>query len=159
MIHWHTMRPLAAAMLCGGALLGALSAQAVTNPPIRMTHGIEYMSGGIGSDEAKLMETVAPRWPATLEFATQDHKNADFAADVRVTVRDASGKAVLDNVRSSGPFLVARLDPGRYEVEATLGGQMLKQALTVRSGIATKAMFEWPAQADMAATPGARAPT
>lgn len=159
MTNWHTVRPLAVAMLCGGALLGALSAQAATNPPIRMANGIEYMSGGIGSDEAQLMETVAPRWPATLEFATQNHKSAEFAADVRVTVRNASGKAVLDNVQAGGPFLVARLDPGRYEVEATLGGQLLKQELTVRSGTGTKAMFLWPANTDMAATASARAPS
>ena len=69
-------RPLAAALLCGALAFGALatSAQAAFNPPIRMSHGIEYMSGGIGSDEAKLMETVLPRWPASFEFAIKDHQ-------------------------------------------------------------------------------------
>jgi hypothetical protein len=101
-------------MLCGAVLLAALSssAHATVNPPIRMAHGIEYMSGGIGSDEAKLMETVAPRWPATFEFAIKDHAGAEFASDVRVTVRDSHGTVLLDNVESAGPFMVARLDPG-----------------------------------------------
>ena len=90
------LRPLTA-VLCGGALFAALSAHAVVNPPIHMTHGVEYMSGGIGSDEAQFMETVSPRWAATLEFAVKDHARADFAADVRVTVRDPNGRAVLDN--------------------------------------------------------------
>ncbi|KPU98726.1 hypothetical protein APR50_12015 [Variovorax paradoxus] len=151
-------RPLAAALLCGALAFGALasSAQAAFNPPIRMSHGIEYMSGGIGSDEAKLMETVLPRWPASFEFAIKDHQGADFAADVHVTVRDGRGVALLDNVVAGGPFMVARLEPGSYQVEATLRGQTLKQPLHVVFGEPTKATFLWPAGTDMAAA-GTRA--
>ena len=144
-------RPLSAAMLCGAVLLGALSsAHAAVNPPIYMTHGVEYMSGGIGSDEAQLMETVSPRWPATFEFAIKDRKGADFAAGVHVTVRDRSGTALLDNVVSGGPFMVARLEPGTYEVEARIGSQTLKQSLNVPQGGPAKATFVWPAGTDMA---------
>lgn len=145
------MRPLAAVLFCGAALLGALSsAQAAVNPPIYMSHGIEYMSGGIGSDEAQLMETVAPRWPATFEFAVKDSKGADFAANVHVTVRDAHGVALIDNVTSGGPFMVARLEPGSYEVEARLGSQVLKQQVRVPEGASAKASFVWPTGTDMA---------
>ncbi|MGJ7484868.1 hypothetical protein ACSFA2_06390 [Variovorax sp. LT2P21] len=150
------LRPLTA-VLCSGALFAALSAHAVANPPIHMTHGVEYMSGGIGSDEAQFMETVSPRWPATLEFAVKDHTRADFAADVRVTVRTQDGHAVLDNVLAAGPFLVARLAPGRYQVEATLSAQTLKQDLTVLPGAPAKAVLLWPANTDMAASTGSTA--
>jgi hypothetical protein len=150
------MRPAMAAILCGAGLLGALSAHAITNPPIYMTNNVEYMSGGIGKDQAALMETVSPRWPATFEFATKDRKGADFAANVHVTVRDHGGKALLDNVVSAGPFMVARLEPGDYEIEAQLGGQTLKQPLHVIAGVDTKATFLFPAGTDMAA---AAAPT
>lgn len=145
-------RPLAAALLCGAALFGAFAvpALAAVNPPIYMTHGVEYMSGGIGSDEAQLMETVLPRWPASFEFAIKDHKGADFAADVHLTVRDASGAAVLDNVASGGPFMVARLDPGTYQVEARIGTQTLKQEVHVPQGSTVKTTFVWPAGTDMA---------
>jgi hypothetical protein len=150
-------RPAAAvaATLCGAALLffAALSsAHATVNPPIRMTHGIEYMSGGIGSDEAQLMETVSPRWPATFEFAIKDHKGAEFASDVRVTVRDANGAVLFDHVASEGPFMVARLDPGTYEVEARLRGNTLKQTLQVTPGMPAKMTFLWPEGTDMASS-------
>ena len=59
-------------VLCSGALLAfaCLGAHAaVFNPPIRMAHGVEYMSGGISSDEADLMRTVEERWPAAFEWA------------------------------------------------------------------------------------------
>ncbi|KQU82797.1 hypothetical protein ASC78_15470 [Variovorax sp. Root318D1] len=143
----------AATALCGATLLflAALSsAHATENPPIRMTHGIEYMSGGIGSDEAQLMRTVAPRWPATFEFAIKDHKGADFASDVRVTIRDANGRVLLDHVASEGPFMVARLDPGIYEVEARLRGNTLKQTLHVNAGMPARMAFLWPTGTDMA---------
>jgi len=150
-------RPRAAATstLCGAALLffaAISSAHATVNPPIRTTHGIEYMSGGIGSDEAQLMETVSPRWPATFEFAIKDHKGADFASDVRVTVRDSNGTVLLDHVASEGPFMVARLEPGTYEVEARLRGNTLKQTLQVAPGMPAKMTFLWPEGTDMASS-------
>jgi hypothetical protein len=144
-------RPGAALALGSVSLLGALAAHAVYNPPIHMANGIEYMSGGIGSDEEALMQSIAPRWPATFEFAIKDGKRADFAADVAVTVRDSAGRAVLARVTAQGPFMVARLDPGRYEVEATLAGQTLKQAVEIHVGSPTRTLFLWPAGTDVGA--------
>jgi hypothetical protein len=143
--------PVAGLAIGSVSLFGALAAHAVYNPPIHMMNGVEYMSGGVSSDEAELMETIAPRWPATFEFAVRDAKRADFAAEVTVTVRNASGETVLSRVVSDGPFLVARLDPGRYEVEATLGGQTLKQQVEILPGSPTRTLFVWPAGTSIAA--------
>ena len=144
-------RPAAALALGSASLFGALSAHAIYNPPIHMTNGVEYMSGGISSDEAALMENVAPQWPATFEFAIKDKNRSEFAADVAITVRDASGRAVLTHVTAEGPFMVARLEPGHYEVEATLAGQTLKQAVDVRPDAPTRTLFLWPAGSDVSA--------
>ena len=144
-------RPVAALALGVASLLGALSAQAAYNPPIHMANGIEYMSGGISSDEAALMQTVAPRWPATFEFAVKDGSRSDFAADVAITVRDAAGHPVLSQVMAEGPFMVARLEPGRYEVEATLAGRTLKQTVEIHAGSPTRTLFLWPAGTDVSA--------
>ena len=157
-------RPLVGTLaLCTGALFGALGALGAApaahagvtyNPPIQMTKaGVEYMSGGIGHDEARLMETVEPRWPASFEFAVKDHQKADFAADVRVTVRNAeTGAVVLDRVDAHGPFMVARLGTGRYQVDATLAGQTLQQEITVNGTGPAKALFLFPAGTDMASS-------
>jgi hypothetical protein len=144
-------RKPAALALGGASLLAALAAHAAFNPPIHMANGVEYMSGGISSDEAALMQTVSARWPATFEFAIKDGTRADFAADVAVTVRDATGRNVLSQVGAEGPFMVARLDPGHYEVEATLAGRTLKQAVDIHAGIPTRTLFLWPAGTDVSA--------
>jgi len=142
----------AAALAIGSAsLFGAWSAHAVYNPPIHMANGIEYMSGGASSDEAELMETVAPRWPATFEFSIRDGKRSDFAGEVLVTVRNASGEPVLSRVVADGPVMVARLDPGRYEVEATLAGQTLRQQVEIIAGSGTRTLFVWPAGTSVSA--------
>ena len=148
----HSSRTIS--MLLASAVLSVASIgvqAAVYNPPIHVSHGIEYMSGGIGSDEAELMRTVEARWPAVFEFAVKEGKGAAFAAHVVLTVRDTQGSAVLDGVRSSGPYLLARLDPGRYTVEAVLGGQKIQREISVGGpGTSAKSVFEWPSGTDMA---------
>lgn len=143
-------RPAAAVMIGSASLLGALAAHAIYNPPIYMVNGIEYMSGGISSDEAALMQNVSPRWPATFEFTVKGVKN-EFTAGVAVTVRDSSGHVLLSQIKADGPFMVARLDPGRYDVEATLNGQTLKQQVEIRAGGPTRTLFVWPAGTDVSA--------
>lgn len=147
----RSSRPVAAWVWGAAALVSAVAAHAVYNPPILMTNGVEYMSGGVSADEAQLMQTVEPRWPASFEFAVQGDKSPVAASAVVVTIRDSSGKAVLSQVASGGPILVARLDPGRYEVEATLGGQVLKQQVEVMQGRSSHTVFTWPAGTIVAA--------
>jgi hypothetical protein len=144
-------RPVAAL-----AFFGVLtSAQALTNPPIRMTQGVEYMCGGASSEEAAFMRTVAPRWAADLEFSVSRTKPGDMPADVKVVVRDRYSKQQVMEVSASTPFVLARLDPGAYEVEATLAGVTLEQPLTVFNGQSARAVFVWPSNIDFAAAAGA----
>lgn len=128
-------------------VLAAQASAAVTsNPPIRMApQGIEYMCGGSGKAEAAFMETVAPRWAASFQFAMNEAGNARArVAGVKLVVRDAyNGYQVMD-VMADAPHLLARLAPGTYTVEATLDGLTLIQPLTVMHGMAARAMFVWP---------------
>ena len=137
------------------AILGVFtSVQALTNPPIRIAQGIEYMCGGKSSAEASFMETVAPRWAATLEFAVSRGKAGQFPSDVKVVVRDRySGRLVME-AATGAPIMLARLDPGAYQVEATLAGITLQQPLTVFHGQSSRAMFVWPSNVDFAAAMG-----
>jgi hypothetical protein len=134
------------------AFFGVLnSAQALTNPPIRMTQGVEYMCGGKGSEEAAFMRTVAPRWAADIEFSVNRAKSGGMPADVKVVVRDRYSKQQVMQASANAPFLLARLDPGAYEVEATLAGVTLEQPLIVFNGQSAKAVFVWPSNIDFAA--------
>ncbi|MCO5108490.1 MAG: carboxypeptidase-like regulatory domain-containing protein [Burkholderiaceae bacterium] len=131
----------------GAALLGTAPAQAAGLPQVRHSGAVEYLSGGIGHDEAAAIEAASAHWPVTMEFAVRDGKRSDFAADVKVEVRDAKGHVALDT-RSDGPFLLARLQPGSYTVHATLRERTLRQALTVSRDKPSRVVFVWPAGTD-----------
>ena len=137
------------------AILGAAaSAQALTNPPIRMAQGVEYMCGGQSGAEARFMQAVAPRWAAALEFAVSRGQPGQFPAEVKVVVRERyTGRLVME-ADTGAPFMLARLAPGAYEVDATLAGITLQQPLTVFNGLNAKAVFVWPSNVDFIAAGG-----
>jgi len=147
-------RPMAALVLGGtAAFLGAMttSAHAFSNPPIQVAQGVEYMCGGANKDEAAFMQMVSPRWAATLEFGVSNGgQKGSFPARAAVQVREKyTGRPVME-AQSQGPYMLARLDPGAYDVNVTLGGLTLTQTLTVIAGAPAHAVFMWPSNFDMA---------
>ncbi len=129
------------------------SAQTTLIPPtIRMApQGIEYMCGGAAKGESAFMQMVAPRWAASFEFAVNDKGHHHLPVAARVKVRNTyNGDVVLD-VPSAGPMMLARLEPGSYEVDVTLGGLTLTQPINVLIGQPARAVFLWPSNFDMAA--------
>ena len=140
-------------LCCCAALLGSFfapSAQAA-NPPIRMAQGIEYMCGGANRDEAEFLKMVSPRWSTTLEFAVNRGQRGAFPVPVQVKVRDRyNGHAVMQ-AEVDGPLMLARLEPGAYEVEASVGGVSVVQQVTVIGGYAASALFLFPSNVDFAA--------
>ncbi|WP_218511067.1 YdgA family protein [Variovorax sp. dw_308] len=143
-------QPFAVIVVGATALSCAIAVRASEVPAVYVNDaGVEYASGGIGMGEAKLMKQASSQWPASFEFAIRDGKRGAFASDVVVTVRDKSGAAVMTDVVSQGPFLVARLQPGRYDVQATLAGRTLNQRIIVRGNAPTHSVFVWPAGTDV----------
>ena len=135
---------IAIAVALGPLALGAAYCSAATLPPVQKNGTLEFISGGIGQDESRAIEKASRTWPLTLEFAAKDQHRADFAADVNVVIRDAKGHALLQTV-STGPFVLARLSPGRYDVDATLGGKTLHEKVQVKAGQNFRAELMWPA--------------
>ncbi len=135
------LRRVALAAVLSGAAFAA-SGQAGL-PEVQRSGEVEYVTGGIGVDESTALQAAARQWPLALQFAiVSGGERAQHASDIRVVVRDTGGRSVLEAV-SGGPFLLARVAPGRYTVEATRQGQTQRRQLTVRSGIPTRAMFSW----------------
>jgi len=145
-------RPLLA-LAWGVAALGlGTTAQAITNPPIQMApQGVEFMCGGKNKDEIAFMEMVAPRWAATFEFAVAHGPRGEFPEAVQVKVTDKYNGGEVMQATSSGPFMLARLQPGTYDVQATLGDLTITRTVTVALGVPGRTLFLWPSNFDMAA--------
>jgi hypothetical protein len=132
----------------GVLLMGSSWAQdASPLPPVQSSGSVEYLTGGVGSDESKAIEQASRQWPLTLEFAVKNQNRADFAADVKTAIRSTDGRSVIQ-LDSAGPIVLAKLSPGRYTVDATLAGKTLHERVNVKPGQHAKAVFVWPEGTD-----------
>lgn len=143
------MNPLTrkAALIATLGLLVASSGytQAMADlPPVHKDGAVEYLSGGIGKEEAMVVEKASHHWPLTLAFAQKGQQRAEYTADVAVLVRDAQGHTALQT-KADGPYLLARLAPGHYTVEATLANKTLHRKVDIKAGHMAREMFVWPA--------------
>lgn len=138
---------LALISTAGALMVAATMACAASTglPPVQRMGSIDYVTGGIGQAESSSFERASHDWPLTLEFAVKDKQRADFAAGVAVEVRDARQQVKL-KVKSDGPFLLAKLAPGHYKVDATFDGRSLHEKIVVAAGHPAKAVFVWPSE-------------
>lgn len=142
-----------AKMILAGTVLATSTAfaavahlDAATKLPAEKVQGeVHYVSGGIGHDEALAFERAERRYPLGLEFAKKAKPRNEFTADVEVLIRDAKGKTMLDTV-SDGPFLLAKLPAGRYDIKATQDGKTLERHAAVVKGKPTHVGFLWPSK-------------
>ncbi len=144
-----TLALLSAGTLCAGAFAPAALAAAAKReaaamlPPETVQGQVHYVSGGIGQAEAAAFERARDRYPLSLEFALQSKPHDEFTADVKVSIRDANGKVAL-LTRSQGPFLLARLPAGIYDVKATHRGKTLERHVNVAEDGHAHLNFVWP---------------
>jgi hypothetical protein len=59
-----------------------------------------------------------------------------------MVVRDAAGRVVFET-ELAGPFLLARLAPGKYELQATYGGKAQKRTLTIPASGRRELFLYW----------------
>lgn len=120
-----------------------LSPAAAEGLPAEKTQGnVRYVTGGIGADAVAAFKQAATKYPLELLFAQKAAPNDVYLADVTVTVRGSSGQVVLDTV-SDGPFLLAHLPPGQYQIEASSAGVTKRQAVSVSADTHRRVVFVW----------------
>ena len=135
-------------MLVIGALaavnfFGPASAMAEDGlPQLQQQGSIAYLTGGIGTDEAAAIKKAASRYSLSLEFARHAKPKGEFLADVDVAIKDDKDNDVL-KVVSDGPFLLAKLPPGKYTVMAKANGQIKTMKTTITAGKPEHLVFVW----------------
>ena len=76
-------------------------------------------------------------------FVTKEEGGHDaYEAGNKVMIRDHTGKVVLDT-QSEGPFLLAKLPPGKYTVEAIDNGKTRKRLVMLKPDQHAHLTFEW----------------
>ncbi len=118
----RSLHAVVAALLLGAAALPSVAVE------VRRAGDVYWVSGGVGSDE--LGETLIALPDYNLKLLTAAEKSGAFLFGVQVVVRDAGGRTVLET-SLDGPWLLARLPPGRYELTATYGGRPQTRSFAV----------------------------
>lgn len=120
----------------------ALSAVA-TLPMVHQQGNVVYLSGGIGEPEAQAMKRAAGKYPLEIEFLQKERTgHPAYLAGDQVSILDHAGKTVLE-ATADGPFLLAKLPPGRYTISASDHGVAKKRAVDVEAGKHSNVVFEW----------------
>jgi hypothetical protein len=114
-------------------------------PPIQSQGQTEFVTGGIGRDESEVMKREARAWPLLLELTQASAPRPEYISDVQITVKDKSGNTVLD-ATAEGPYMLIRLAPGKYSLDATYEAVTLHRDLKLEQGRNRKMVLVWPSQ-------------
>lgn len=130
----------------GAALLFAATAStaafAQAAPESLRASGIDYLNGGIGTDEADRMRAMSREYPVQMTFAERNQGADEFVADVHLRVADSRGRTLVD-LPDQGPIFLLQLPPGAYTVEAERRGDVKTQRFDVAPGRHDRLGFEW----------------
>jgi len=102
---------------------------------------VPFVSGGVGEDERQEIGKRAPAYSLELLFAAKGSPN-EYLADIKVEIKDKNGEVVLDAV-SQGPFLLAKVSPGKYSISADNDGAVKRQTIQVAGTKPRRVVFIW----------------
>ena len=109
-------------------------------PVVEQKNGVNYVTGGIGLDGREQLLSIGRDMNLQLVFAEKG--SGAYLTDVDVQISDASGNDVL-SVEQADPLVFAELQPGTYEVKATIHGETIARQVKVpRNGQRTE-IFHW----------------
>ncbi|WP_369613390.1 hypothetical protein [Marichromatium sp. PS1] len=92
--------------------------------------GIGYVSGGVGLDERRYLDTrLGIDYNLKLEFALRDGR---YLGDVAVEILGADGGPLV-SLHSPGPWLLLRLPEGRYRIRARTLSRSFEQSINLES--------------------------
>lgn len=97
---------------------------------IQAENEVTFVSGGIGSCEAQEMRRIAKEYQLELVFVQKTPSYEIYLTDIPVEVTDSKGSYAIDTV-TKGPYLLANLPNGRYEITATYNGEVKTQRVAV----------------------------
>ncbi|MDD5581235.1 MAG: carboxypeptidase-like regulatory domain-containing protein [Methylobacter sp.] len=102
---------------------------------------VTFVSGGIGESEHNAMLAMKGDYNLNLLFAVK--RTGKFIADVNVRIADGKNNTLLETA-ADGPYLFARLKPGKYMVTAEKDGKVMRQKARVSDRKTTSLIFYWP---------------
>ena len=140
-----TLCPVTLALALASA--GVFAAVGVL-PPERQAGNVTYVTGGVAQDQSEAFKLARSSYPLSIELVQKSGGKNEFTADAQVQVSDSAGNVVL-NAKAEGPFMLVRVAPGTYRVQATLNGRTVEaKPVTVGAKGGAQAMLVFPVKTD-----------
>lgn len=123
-------------------MMSVLSACYAQLPKVQIQGDISYISGGIGEDETKAMQSESKNWPLSIEFSEYLVSQDLWVAHVYLRILDANGKAIFEAV-VDGPIFLGKVPPGNYELLATYQGITKSRKIQIVKGKSLHIPMNW----------------
>ena len=111
-------------------------------PAIQHAGDVTYLTGGIGSDQARAIKDVMHNYPMVLTFVGKTSNQNQYLSDVPVTITDGKGNTVLET-SSDGPFMLVSLPSGHYTVSVSYKGQAEHRTMNISNAAHARQTFVW----------------
>jgi hypothetical protein len=115
-------------LLLACALVVAAPVVRAELPAAQSQGAVSWVSGGIGEGAAADFKAAQSQYALSIEMSRRALPKNEYVSDADVKIVDAKGVAVLQT-KSDGPFMLVKLPPGSYRVEATLDGKTAKSGV------------------------------
>jgi hypothetical protein len=117
-------------------------------PPEKQQGNVSYVSGGVPDEQLAAVKQARGKYPLVVELYQKAGAKSEFTSGAQVRLTDKAGKVVLDD-RSEGPFMLVKLPPGSYRVQATLNGKTsAAQSVAVAATGSKRAVIVFPQGTD-----------
>jgi hypothetical protein len=136
----HLNAAICVALFAAGAIV-TVPATAADVLIMGESPAVSAVSGGMNEEDRQTIEKRFPQHKLQLLFASKGTPN-EFLADIKVQIKDGSGKTVLDTV-SEGPFLQVKMPVGKYSISAGSEGVFKTQSIQVSAAGPQRVVFIW----------------
>ena len=106
-------------------------------------HLIAHISGGVGIEERETFLARRGEFNLRLVYAM---RSGEYVAGVETLVAEEHDGHVILKLASDGPFVYARLNPGRYTLAATFRGETQRRSFVVPDHGAVDLVLPWKPQ-------------
>lgn len=126
------------------ALGGPATAGAIQE--MRSPGGLTYLSGGVTAAESATIAASKRRF--ALAVLTNSKVSGGPLVDAHVRIVDAAGKSLLD-ADMDGPWLLAALAPGRYQLVLTFQDETQRRDIEILPAKQLEARFSFRSDAEV----------
>lgn len=102
--------------------------------------GLQYITGGIGEEDASAMRAQAKQFSLNLLFSEGESGRA--ATDINVNIYNEKSESIF-RIVGSKPMLYVNLPAGTYTILANNAGQKLRHKFTVEDHKSQRIILNW----------------